>query len=347
MLGNQQSHLEIDAVVTWVDGGDPAHRAKLQAFLGKDAAGPSASFDPTRFGDCGEIEYCIASLLRFAPWLRHIHIVSDAQTPALIAKLRGSALEGRVRVVDHRTIFAGYEQFLPTFSSLGIETMLWRIPGLAERFIYLNDDFQLLRPVAAEDFFRDGGVVLRGKWRAGDRRRLGQGLKAALSRFLRPAGKPAAVSNHTAQQLTAAMIGFHDRYFQVPHCPHPMRRAALADYFARHPEQLAANLVPRLRDARQFLLVGIADHLELKAGTAIIDNRLHTLRIKPASRWWAGLRRQLARADKDARISFGCVQSLDMASPPARRQVLDWLDRRIGRLEDLVGTPGAIEPMPD
>jgi hypothetical protein len=187
---------DIDAVITWVDGGDPAHRRKLQDFLGAAAGGRSPAADPTRFGDCGEIEYCVASLLRYAPWLRTIHIVSDAQTPALIAKLRGTPFESRVRVVDHREIFAGYEQFLPTFSSLSIETMLWRIPGLAERFIYLNDDFQLLRPLAREDFFRDGGVVLRGKWRGGATRRLGQRLKSWLAKTLPASGKPVPSSRN-------------------------------------------------------------------------------------------------------------------------------------------------------
>lgn len=320
---------DMDAVITWVDGDDPAHRQKRQAYLGIRPE-PGAA-DPTRFGDCGEIEYCVASLLRFAPWLRRIHIVSDAQTPALIERLRGSAFESRVRVVDHRSIFAGFEQFLPTFSSLSIESMLWRIPGLAEHFIYLNDDFQLLRAVAPGDFFRDGNVVLRGRWRGGQLRRFGRRLKSMLVRT----GKPAAVSNHTAQQLTAAMVGFHSRYFQVPHCPHPMRKSVLAAYFAEHPESLPANLAPRFRAAGQFLLVGLADHLELRAGTATIDNDLGTLRLKPSSQWLSGLRAQLNRADTDPRLAFGCVQSLDVANAPVRTLVLQWLDRRVGRLEEL------------
>lgn len=335
---------DIDAVIAWVDGADPAHQKKLHAWLGTVAKVNRGAADPTRFGDCGEIEYCVASLLRYAPWLRRIHIVSDAQTPALIARLRGTAFESRVQVVDHRVIFAGYEQFLPTFSSLSIETMLWRIPGLAERFIYLNDDFQLLRAVATEDFFRDGGVVLRGKWRGGAARHLGQRLKSFLLRVLGRSGKPAAASNHTAQQKTAAMIGFRERYFQVPHCPHPMRRTLLAAYFAEHPEALADNLAYRLRAEEQFLLVGLADHLELKAGTARIDNRLKTLRLKPRSGQLGTLSRQLAGADADLQLAFGCVQSLDLTSAPARRLVFDWLDRRIGRLGDLVTANGSAAP---
>ena len=330
---------DIDAVITWVDGADPQHRQKLQAFLGTGETSESGAADPTRFGDCGEIEYCVASLLRHAPWLRRIHIVSDAQTPALIAKLRDTPFESRVVVVDHRSIFAGFEQFLPTFSSLGIETMLWRIPGLAERFIYLNDDFQLLRPVVAEDFFRDGGVVLRGKWRGSQGRRVGQALKSLIAMAFGRAIKPNAVSNHSAQQLTAAMVGFDERYFQVPHCPHPMRRSVLAAYFEAHPHRLAENLAYRLRAAEQFLLVGLADHLEIAAGSAVIDNRLGTLRLKPSRQGLSRLRGQLAQGDADERMTFGCVQSLDEASAEARKLVLAWLDRRVGRIEPADNLP--------
>ena len=328
---------DVDAVIAWVDGGDPAHRRKLHACLhGGEAEGiASVAADPTRFSDCGEIDYCVASLLRFAPWLRTIHIVTDAQTPSLMERLKGTPFEDRVRVVDHTVIFAGYEQFLPTFSSLSIEAMLWRIPGLAERFIYLNDDFQIIRPVAIEDFFRDDGVVLRGKWRATRMRRLGQRLKAALPAWLRFGRKADPASNHSAQQLTAAMVGFTDRYFQVPHCPHPMRRSKLKTFLDAHPRELAANLAFRLRAPEQFLATALADHLEIGAGTAIIDNRLGTLRLKPARQGLQSLLRQLDKADADQRIAFACIQSLDQASEEGRALVFDWLDRRVGKLDQL------------
>src|SRR6185503_7925113 len=106
----------IDAVVTWVDGADPAHAVRLREFLGaRDDAVP-VSADPTRFNDAGELDWCLASLLRHAPWLRTIHVVTDRQVPPALAKLAGTPYAGRVRVVDHAQVFAGYEAFLPTFN---------------------------------------------------------------------------------------------------------------------------------------------------------------------------------------------------------------------------------------
>ena len=193
---------EVDAVITWVDGNDPVHRARREAVLGT-AASTHAAAKPTRFGDCGEVEYCVASLLRFAPWVRTIWIVADRQQPAFLAKFEGTPLADRVRVVDHATIFAGHEHLLPTYSNRSIEAMLWRIPGLAPGFLYLNDDFVLLRDVAWSDFFHADGVVLRGRWRGGRLRALAKSLQRALGRTRRD--EVARPGNHEAQALSARL----------------------------------------------------------------------------------------------------------------------------------------------
>ena len=75
-----------------------------------------------------------------------------------------------MHVVDHREVFAGYEQFLPTFSSRAIESMLWRIPDLSERFLYLNDDFMLLRPVTPPQAGHHSAAVVTRRQAAGQRR---------------------------------------------------------------------------------------------------------------------------------------------------------------------------------
>ncbi len=335
--------MAVDAVITWVDGSDPAHRRKLAAYLGKLPHARPAAADATRFDDSGEIEYCIASLLRFAPWLGTIFIVSDAQSPALLQQLAGTRFAERVRVVDHREIFRGYERYLPTFSNRAIEAMLWRIPGLAEHFLYLNDDFQLIQPVAVEDFFSANGVVLRGRWRVSSSRRRSAAAKRQIIALAWRLGlidmearALARPGNHTAQQLSARMAGYEDRYFQVPHCPHPARKSVLAEYFAAHPAQLEGNLRQRLRSSEQFLTLTLANHLELRSGSATIDNRLRPVRLKPASQWRSSLLRQLGRADRDPSVAFACVQSLDLATASKRALILAWLDRRVGRLATLI-----------
>lgn len=324
---------EIDAVITWVDGSDPAHRRDLETYLAQHGDVRPKTALPTRFNDAGELEYCIASILRYAPWFRRIHIVTAAQTPALVSRLEGTRWADRVRLVDHREIFAGYGQYLPTFNSRAIITALWRIPGLTERFVYFNDDFMLLQPVAPEDFFRGDAPVLRGKWITQANHRWGRRLIEAL-RSLRRRNRPVdRAGSHDAQELSARLAGFKRRYYRMYHNPYPMRRSTLAAFFQQHPDLLEANLRERLRSSSQFKTECLAAHLEIAHGQMVQDNRRYVIQLKPGRQSAARVAAKLARADRDANAAFVCVQSLERATAPMHAQILGWLSRRVGSLE--------------
>jgi hypothetical protein len=322
----------IDAVVTWVDGQDPTHRAKLEAYLAALGRRPAAAA-PTRFRSLGEIDWCVSSLLRHAPFLRRIHIVTDAQVPPIVARAQHwpAPLREKLAVVDHREVFAGHADVLPSFNSLSIETVLYRIPGLAERFVYLNDDFMLIRPVQPEVWFQDDRPVLRGHFKPMPGRRPVDRLLALLRRVLGP-GTPRA-SYTTAQVLAARLAGFDDRFLSLEHQPHPMLRSMQQAFFERHPQALRDNIVPRLRDASQFLPQGLGAHLALAAGQAQLSAEARLLYLKPGSASPARLRRQIAQADADGQTLFTCVQSLDQAPPAAYDVVAQALDRWIPSLD--------------
>ena len=331
-MAQEETAAPIDAVITWVDGEDPAHRAKLDAYLATLETVPEIA-RAERYRETGEFAYCIASLLRFAPWLRRIWIVTDSQEPAFMPALRASRWRGKVAVVDHKVLFAGCEQHLPTFNNRSLLSTLWRIPGLAPQFIYLNDDFALLRPVAPEDFFRGGKVVLRGRWclppwrlALGRLRRLASALfcHAEMSDMARP-------GYHQGQALAAWHAGFRWRYFRVPHVPHPQLRMLSSEFFCRHPAQFEDNIGHRLRSSEQFLADALANHLALRQGRAVVDNRLRTLRLKPSHYRSRGLERLLATAESDGRVAFACLQSLESLAPERRAVLLNWLERCIGR----------------
>jgi hypothetical protein len=348
----------VDAVIAWVDGSDPAHRARLDACLRALGQPPRAGAAPTRFDDAGEIEYCIVSLLRFAPWLRRIHVVTAGQVPPLLPRLQASAWGERIRLVDHAEIFAGFERFLPTFNSRAICSLLWRIDGLAERFLYLNDDFMLLRPLAQADFFGDDGkVVQRGEWRpqsahtlAGKARRALQGLRGAVG------GHAAAPrdSERNAQELSARLAGFDDRYFRLGHTPYPFRRSTMRAFFEAHPGLLERDLAYPFRRAGQFRAECVAAHLEIARGNARFDRCLRLVQLKPAEQPAWRLRRKLRDADRDALpdgpspqgcAAFACVQSLDLAPGALRADIVAWLRRRIGTLDELLaGASPAAQP---
>jgi hypothetical protein len=69
-----------------------------------------------------------------APWVRFIYLVTASQLPNWL-----NASHPRVRIVNHAALFPD-PTHLPTFNSLAIESVLHRIPGLSEYFLYFNND---------------------------------------------------------------------------------------------------------------------------------------------------------------------------------------------------------------
>lgn len=138
--------MNIDIVILWVDGSDPAWLEEKRKYL------PPASKDSdsvSRYRDWGLLPYLFRAIDRFLPWVRKVHLVTWGHVPAFL-----NLSAPKLNVVNHRDFIP--EEYLPTFSSHAIELNLHRIPGLAEHFIYFNDDTFLLRPMEETDFFRNG-----------------------------------------------------------------------------------------------------------------------------------------------------------------------------------------------
>jgi hypothetical protein len=320
----------IDAVVAWVDGADPAHRAKLEAYLETLGHRPKTAA-PTRFNSVGEIELCVRSILKFAPFLRRIHLITDAQLPPILPRLwqQDPSLRERVVCVDHRQVFAGFEDCLPTFNARSIESVLWRVPGLAEHFVYFNDDMFLIKHVGPEDWFRGGQPVLHGRYQRPIDREWGQRTKRALRRlFNRP--KPPSALHQRSQSLAAARLGFRKKYFAVDHYPHPLRRSTFERYFADQAQALRENVAHRLRSADQFGPVALANHLEIVAGEACLEAHDRLLYAEPARMTRQQLAQVFSAAESARRVAFACLQSLDEADPALRADVFDWLAGIVG-----------------
>lgn len=152
-VGPTVEYEPIDAVYLWVDGMDQC----FQTDLCRWAAESGASLNPNnllpgRFRDNGELRYSLRSLETHAPWIRHVHIVTNGQVPSWL-----DTTNPRLSMVSHDTIFPNREH-LPTFNSVAIELHLYRIPNLSRRFVYFNDDVFLGSPVGPQDFISPEGV---------------------------------------------------------------------------------------------------------------------------------------------------------------------------------------------
>lgn len=132
----------MDAVITYVNGLDPVWQADYDKYVGIPR-------EEKRFRDWGTLKYLLRGIATCMPFIENVFLVvsSESQVPEW-------ADSGNLKTVLHRDIIP--ENLLPVFNSCTIEMFLHRIPGLAEEFIYFNDDMFPLSPCESTDFFVDG-----------------------------------------------------------------------------------------------------------------------------------------------------------------------------------------------
>ena len=313
----------IDAVVTWVDGNCPAHRALRAQYMGLVAGALSENAsNPHRWESSDEIQYCLRSIHNHAPWVRHIWIVVDRDGPD-VAGLP-DALRAKLRIVTHAQIFAGSEAVLPTFNSLAIESMMWRIEGLAERFLYFNDDVFLTAPLAPEDMFAGMRPVLRGQWRD----------------YSEIAETPAAqddpaLFNHFMQINAAGLCGVSPSHlFAAAHVVHPMRRSVMAHLYVTQRPAFEANIAHRFRDLSQFLPQALHNHHCIAREQAVIAQGTDHLHIRSGQGTGRApaLTRALLLEDGLAETRFLCVNDLPQLEalvPDARRLIARAIGDRV------------------
>lgn len=140
--------MDIDFVVTWVDMADPEWQRVFAEYSGKKKEEKNGVSE-ARFRDQGLLRYWFRGVDKFAPWVRKIHFVTCGQTPTWL-----DTSNPKLNLVNHKDFIPA--EFLPTYNSTVIERYMHRIPGLADRFVYFNDDFFIIRPVKPERFFQNG-----------------------------------------------------------------------------------------------------------------------------------------------------------------------------------------------
>lgn len=158
-MKRQSVDFPIDLVYTWVDGNDPAWREKRMKYMPEITTESAPNhLCEARWVENNELMYSLRSVELYAPWINRIYIVTDGQTPAWL-----NTAHPKIKIVDHSEILPA--EALPVFSSLAIESCIYRIPGLTEHFLYGNDDTFFGAPTEPGDFFEANGkpiVRMRG-----------------------------------------------------------------------------------------------------------------------------------------------------------------------------------------
>lgn len=143
---------EIDLVYLWVDGDDPKWLAKKERFTGR-MSDYSEENNKGRYVNNDELKYSLRSAEKYVPWVRRIYIVTDDQYPEWLQKDHP-----RIHIVDHKEILP--EEALPCFNSSVIEYFLYKIPGLAEHFLFANDDMFFNKALTPDFFFDKEGIPI-------------------------------------------------------------------------------------------------------------------------------------------------------------------------------------------
>ncbi|MFF1465050.1 stealth conserved region 3 domain-containing protein [Streptomyces sp. NPDC058330] len=246
----------VDAVYTWVDGADLDWlERKNTALAGLGLETEDAATSAARFRDRDELRYSLRSIDMYAPWIRNIYLVTDQQVPSWL-----DTEHPRVRVVDHREIF-GPRGMLPTYNSHAIESQLHHIEGLAEHFLYFNDDVFVGRTLQPGMFFHSNGQA---------------------KHFMSPTAVPmapasyadefnisAAKNNRALIEATFGQVLAHS----FLHAPHPLRRSVLEEIEEYYQGPMATTAANQLRNHSD---VSVASSLHHYYG-------YHTLRSVPGS----------------------------------------------------------------
>jgi hypothetical protein len=142
----------VDVVYTWVENTDPAFKEQCadhwERYCKQRGWNRTLSYR-TLFSDNSELKFSLRSLEKYAPWVRHIYIVTNGQVPSWLVD------HPKVSIVCHEEIIP--KEYLPTFSSMNIEMYIHNIPGLSENFLSLNDDFFLGACTTPLTFFTEDG----------------------------------------------------------------------------------------------------------------------------------------------------------------------------------------------
>lgn len=214
----------VDIVYLWVNGSDPVWRKKRQLArheLKSTQEQTAATYGNVegRFRDNDELRYSLRALERFFPEHGNVYIVTDGQTPTWLRQ------HPKLRVVDHRALIPS--ERLPTFDSGNIETYIHRIPGLSERYFYLNDDMFFGAPVQLADWFWAEGFF--ACWSAEPQVRKGP-----------PSADADALEN--ACRMSVAWLDAHPRQMSQPGYSHTYRT------FAHSPRPMFKSIMQSLEE---------------------------------------------------------------------------------------------------
>lgn len=299
---------DIDMVFSWVDGGEPGYleeRRRWGALSGLTADSP-----PARYRQIDELRYALRSVHAFAPWVRRIFVASDSPVPEWLDP------------ADSRVTFVRSDEFffdtgvLPTFNSHAIESQVHRIPGLAEHFLYSNDDMFFGRPVTPAMFFSPGGVSR---------------FVEATVRIGLGESDPLRSGHDNAMRVNRALLRKRFGRTITRHLEHtaaPLRRSVLAELEKEFPADFARTAASRFRSGDDISVTNSLYHYyALLTGRAVTQTALRVLYVETTLARSAALLRQLERRRRHEMFCLNDGSEPEIAEDARVATVTSFLER--------------------
>jgi hypothetical protein len=272
---------DIDMVFSWVDGSSDEflrERAKrMQNYVVGEGDDSEA-----RYRQIDELKYALRSVHMFAPWVRRIFIATDSPAPAWLGR------HPKVTLVRSEEMFAD-PSVLPTHNSHAVESQLHHIDGLAEHFLYSNDDMFFGRPVSPDLFFSPGGVTK---------------FVEATTRIGLGETDPSRSGFENAARVNRALL--RERFGKITtrhleHCAAPLRRSVMAELEAAFPEEFRRTAASRFRSATDISVTNSLYHYYgLLTGRAVVQTDARVKYVETTLRSaLPAMRRLLKRRDQD------------------------------------------------
>ncbi|MGY4857796.1 stealth family protein [Cryobacterium sp. AP23] len=252
---------DIDLVFSWVDGSSTDFQKARAARMKSYVVGEGDDSD-ARFRQIDELKYALRSVYMFAPWVRRIFIATDSPAPEWLVD------HPRVTIMNSEDFFPDTSG-LPTHNSHAVESQLHHIPGLAEHFLYSNDDMFFGRPIGPELFFSPGGITkfIEAPTRIG----LGE-------------NDPTRSGFENAARVNRALL--RERFGKVTtrhleHTAAPLRKSVMHEMEAEFPEDFDRTMKSRFRSATDISVTNSLYHYyALATGRAVEQTQARSLYVE-------------------------------------------------------------------
>ena len=309
---------KIDAVITWVDGSEPNYQRKLKEHLSNNDR------IKRQYLQANEINLCVASIVKYAPFIRKIFIVTDKQSPNL-DNVKHIVSKEKIEIVDHEEILRDNIEFLPTFNIRSIDALLFKIKDLSEKFIYFNDDMFLVKKTNPEDWFIGDKAVLTGNWVKTYNKKpikiISQKIKSFFN--MRP-------SFNASQSKAANIAGFNSKYFKSYHCGRPQKKSIIKDFYNKFPQRLGSQIKHKFRNPEQFMPYSLCWHLLIKENLYVESSTNKLIEIEKSKKLSPEeLSKLLHSIDEKKEVKFLNIQDLNLAQKETQKVFQNWFFKKL------------------